>query len=121
MVLYGALAWLGCVPTNRQQLQSTFNNSMETSPTLKRAPFGFLVLSYSRNCSRLLTSMVQYFCDSFGLLWLSELTNKCVCWKWCVVRTARWILFGWDTISIRKRKPLAVSTSLARIELSLTR
>lgn len=59
MVLYGALAWLGCVPTNRQQLQSTFNNSMETSPTLKRAPIGFLVLSYSRNCSRLLTSMVQ--------------------------------------------------------------
>lgn len=98
MVLGWALAWLGCIPTNCQQLQSIFNNSMETNPTLKCAPVGFLVLSHSLNCSKLLTSMVQYFWDSFDLLWLSQLTNKCVCWKWCMVQDCQvdsfWLVYN---------------------------
>ena len=113
-----------CIPANFQKLQGSFNNSLEINPILnvvgsgEAHAFWFLALLHSFHCTRLLTSMVQYSCDSFDLLWLSHLTKKGVHREW---HTARWILFGWYTITIGKGKPRAVPAILAHTELSPAR
>lgn len=74
-----------CIPANLQKLQGSFNNSLETNPILnvvgsgEAHAFCFFTLLYSlvQSCTRFLTSMVQYPCNSFDLLWLS--LDKEVC------------------------------------------
>lgn len=112
-----------CIFANLQKLQGSFTNSLETNPILnvvgssEAHTFWFSALLYSRHCTRLLVSVARYPCDSFDLLWPSRLA-KCVHQEWC---TARWVLFGWYTITIGKGNPRAVSMSLAHTELNPAR
>jgi len=77
-----------CIPTNFPKVQVLFNNSLEITPILNvvgssaARAFRFSALLCSLPCTRLLTSTVQYSCDSSDLLWWSHWTKKCVHRQW---------------------------------------